>query len=144
MRPIAEIMEEMLKAFRREPRGWCMLKTTDSKGLISLFFQGSGKLWEIKGEMKSPFELIGGGMRIADRIDDRIEQAMMGSEPLPFSLVSLHPKRKDTLIISAGVGRQSHRFPSEMLSPKQKKMDQELRQSLTRLMERLGLDSEYA
>jgi len=142
MKAPAEIMEEMLREYRRERRGWKMLKTTDSRGFIDLFFFGAGKLWQIKGEPKSPYELVGRGVRLAEKVDRKVEEVMEKGEPLPFWLVTPHPE-EEALIVASGLGRGSELSPLSLLSAKQREMDLELRKKVEELCERHGLRREF-
>jgi len=142
MKPVAEIMEEMLREYKRNSRGWRMLRSVDSKGFIDLFFSGGGKLWQIKGEPKTPYELIGAGTRLAEKIDPKLERMMEKGEPLPFWLATVHPE-EEAVIIASGVGRGSELSPLSLLSHEQREMDIKLRKKLEELCEKYGLRKGY-
>lgn len=143
MKPVAELMEELLREYRKSPRGWRVLKDLDSRGFTDLFFYGAGKLWQIKGEPKSPFEMVGVGARLVDQVDERIKRLMGRGEPLPFGLATIHPKEEDALILATGMGRRAEASPLSLLSPQQKEMDLKLRRKLDELCERYGLRKGY-
>jgi hypothetical protein len=138
MKPVAEIMDEMLREYRRHSRGWRMLKSVDSRGFINLFFSGAGKLWLIKGEPKSPYELVGAGARLAEKVDERIKKSMDKGEPLPFWLATVHPE-EEAMIVASGIGRGSESSPLSLLSKEQREMDEKLRKKLEELCEKYGL-----
>ena len=135
-------MEEMLREYRRKRKGWKVLRTTDSSGFTDLFFSGAGKLWQIKGEPKSPYELVGEGVRLAERMDREVEKVMEEGEPFPFWLATVHPE-EEAIIIASGLGRASKLSPLSLLSDKQREMDLELRKKVEELCERFGLRREF-
>lgn len=150
IKSLAEIMEEMRRHYERRPRerrGWRVLGTKDQRGYADLFFYGpKAGLWQIKGELKSPYELMGAGVRIGvRRIDDEIRELMEHGRPLPFGMISPHPKRKDTAIIASGIGRylESSERMRTMLSSKQRELDIKLRNKLEKLRYKFGLDAAY-
>jgi hypothetical protein len=140
-------MEEMRKKYQRNKRGWRMLAGADSRGYSDMFFYGpKAGLWQIKGELKSPYELVGTGAKIvARRVDDEIRELMEQGRPLPFGLLSPHPEHKDRVIIATGVGRYSESIDQlkQLLSREGRKVDLELRRKLDRLRHELGLDVGY-
>lgn len=147
---LAEIMEEMRRKYqrsRKDRQEWRMLAGTDSKGYGDLFFYGpKAGLWQIKGELKSPHELVGAGARVAARhVDDEIRELMERGRPIPFGLLSPHPKHKGRVIIASGIGRYSESTErlKELLPEKERRVDLELRKKLDRLRRELGLDIGY-
>lgn len=150
IKSLAEIMEEMRRRYqrsRKERQEWRMLAGTDSKGYSDLFFYGpKAGLWQIKGELKSPYELVGAGARVAARrVDDEICELMEQGHPIPFGLLSPHPKQKDRVIIASGIGRYSESTErlKELLPGGERGADLELRKKLDRLRRELGLDLGY-
>jgi hypothetical protein len=150
VKSLAEIMEEMRQRYqrsRKEKEGWRMLAGTDSKGYSDLFFYGpKAGLWQIKGELKSPYEMVGAGARVvARRVDDEIRELMEQGHPLPFGLLSPHPEHKDRVIIATGIGRYSESTErlKEFLPGGKHEVDLELRRKLDRMRRELGLDMGY-
>ncbi|MCD6248525.1 MAG: hypothetical protein J7J17_03665 [Hadesarchaea archaeon] len=150
IKPLSEIMEEMHKRYRRYPKEqkkWRVLGGRDERGFTDLFFyEPEGSLWHVKGEPKSPYELLGAGARFSIRkIDEEIRRAMEQGRPLPFGIVSPHPTREDIAIIAAGIGRyqKSTRALRELFSPKQRKIDKKLSLKIEELRRRYGLDTGY-
>lgn len=149
VKSLAEIMEEMRRKYQRskERQGWRMLAGTDSRGYSDLFFYGpKAGLWQIKGELKSPYELVGTGAKVvARRVDNEIREFMEKGQPVPFGFLSLHPEHKDRVIIATGVGRYSESTEQlkEMLPGRESRIDLELRHKLDRLRRELGLDMGY-
>ena len=150
VRSLAEIMEEMRKRYKRYPklrRRWRVLAGGDEYGYSDLFFYGPEiGVWQIKGELKSPYEMVGAGARVAARkVDDEIREVMEQGIPMPFGLISPHPEFKDRAIIAAGMGR--HQETTErlkgLLPGRQRRVEGELRQKLDELRRKLGLDAAY-
>jgi hypothetical protein len=150
VRSLAEVMEEMRRRYqksRREREKWRMLAGGDERGYSDLFFYGpKAGLWQIKGEMKSPYELVGAGAKVvARKVDDEIRELMEQGQPIPFGLMSPHPEHKDRIIIASGIGRyqESTARLKELLPGKQRELDVELRIKLEKLRRELDLDMAY-
>jgi hypothetical protein len=150
VRSLAEIMEEMRRRYRRYPelrRKWRVLAGRDEYGFSDLYFYAPKiGLWQIKGELKSPYELVGAGAKVpARRIDDEIRRAMEEGIPMPFGLISPHPRLKDRAIIAAGLGRYQEMTKRlrENFSSRGQKIDAELRRKIEKLRHELGLDTAY-
>jgi hypothetical protein len=150
VRSLAEVMEEMRRRYQKDRRGrekWRMLAGGDERGYSDLFFYGpKAGLWQIKGEMKSPYELIGAGTKVvARKIDDEIRELMEQGQPMPFGLLSPHPEDKNRVIIASGVGmyQESTARLKELLPSRQRRLDAELRMRLEKLRRELGLDVAY-
>jgi len=142
-------MEEMRRAYQRDrrKREWRVLEGMDSRGHYDLFFYGpSAGLWQIKAEAKSPYEFLGVGAKLVRRkVDERVKQVVEEGRPVPFGLMSIHPERRDHVIIAAGVGKYSESTERlrELLSGRQRDLDVKLRRELERLCRREGLDIPY-
>ncbi len=149
IRPIAEIMEEMHRKYRRYSslRGeWRVLMGGDDHGYGNLFFHAPGLgLWQIKGEMLSPFELLGLGTRFSvKRMDEEIRRAMEEGEPVPFGLASFHPSCRDRLVVASGVGcRLESTHPLHRLLSGHEGVEREMRRRLEELKARMGRGKEY-
>lgn len=143
-------MEEMRRYYQRYPKlrkGWRVLAGGDEYGYSDLFFYGPNLgVWQVKGELKSPHELIGAGVKVAARkVDDEIRELMERGSPMPFGLVSHHPRFRDRAIIAAGVGRyrRSTDQLKDLLPDQQRGMDLELKRRVDELRRKLGLDVGY-
>lgn len=150
MKSLAEIMEEMRKNYKKRPKersGWRVLAGTDPHGYRDIFFYGpKSGIWLIKGEFRTPYELVGAGARITARdVDAEIRELMGQGRPLPFGFMTPHPKSKDIAIIAAGVGRygEATNLLKESFSNKQRKTELRLREKLDRLRYELGLNVGY-
>ncbi len=150
VRSLAEVMEEMRRRYQKDRRGrekWRMLAGGDERGYSDLFFYGpKAGLWQIKGEMKSPYELVGAGVKVvARKVDDEIREIIEQGQPMPFGLLSPHPEHKDRIIIASGMGayQESTARLKELLPSRQRKLDAELRLRLEKLRRELGLDIAY-
>jgi hypothetical protein len=150
IRSLAEIMEEMRKQYQRYPelrRKWRMLAGTDEHGFSDLFFYAPKLgVWQIKGELKSPYELVGAGTKVvARKIDDEIRTLMNEGRPMPFGFISPHPKDKNSAIIAAGLGRYQEKTArlKERLPSREREIDAELRRKIEKLRRELGLDIPY-
>ncbi|MEM1981719.1 MAG: hypothetical protein QXF20_02070 [Candidatus Hadarchaeales archaeon] len=149
VKSVAEVMEEMRQKYQKYPslrKEWRVLMGGDDYGYGDLFFHAPGLgLWQIKGEMVSPFELLGVGAKFAvKRMDEEIRRVMEEGEPVPFGLASFHPSSRDKLVIASGMGcrTESTRTLSDFLSEYQK-AGRELRRRLEELKRRLGRGGEY-
>jgi|YelNatPaOPRAMG01_1025707.scaffolds.fasta_scaffold13737_5 hypothetical protein len=149
VKPIAEVMEEMRRKYRRHPslrREWRVLMGGDDYGYGDLFFHAPGLgLWQIKGEMVSPFELLGMGVKFtAKKMDEEIRRVVEEGEPVPFGLASFHPTSRDRLVIASGTGfrAESTRSLSGLL-PEYREAGGELRRRLEELKRKLGRGGEY-
>jgi hypothetical protein len=150
IRSLAEIMEEMRRQYRRYPelrRKWRMLAGTDEYGFSDLFFYAPKLgIWQIKGELKSPYELVGTGAKVtARKVDDEIRTLMEKGTPMPFGFISPHPKDKDRAIIATGLGRYQEKTArlKEHLPSREREIDAELRRKIEKLRRELGLDIPY-
>lgn len=150
VRSLAEIMEEMRTRYKSHPklrRKWRVLVGGDEYGFSDLFFYAPQLgVWQIKGELKTPYEMVGAGARVAARkVDDEIRELMEQGTPMPFGLISPHPEHKDRAIIAAGLGRYQKTTDrlKEHLSYRERKVDSELRRKIEKLRRELGLDIPY-
>jgi hypothetical protein len=150
VRSLAEIMEEMRRYYKRYPelrRKWRVLAGGDEYGFSDLFFYAPKiGVWQVKGELKSPYELVGAGAKVSARkIDDEIRKVMEEGMSMPFGLISPHPKLKDRAIIAAGLGRYQDTTTrlKENFSSREREVDAELRRRIEKLQHELGLDTAY-
>ncbi len=150
VRSLAEVMEEMRRRYKRHPKlrqKWRVLAGSDEHGFSDLFFYAPGLgVWQVKGDLKSPHELIGAGAKVtARKIDDEISELMEKGVPMPFGLISPHPKLKDQAIIAAGLGRyqETTKRLKEHFSSRERKVDEELRRRIEKKRRELGLDTAY-
>ncbi len=150
VRPLTEIMEEMYRRYKRYPKlrqKWRVLAGSDEYGFSDLFFYAPKLgVWQIKGELKSPYELVGAGAKVAARkVDDEIRELMEQGMPMPFGLISPHPRMKDRAIIAAGLGRYQETTErlKELFSSREREVDAELRRKIEKLRRELGLDIGY-
>lgn len=150
VRSLAEVMEEMRRRYKRYPKlrqKWRVLAGSDEYGFSDLFFYAPKLgIWQVKGESKNPYELIGAGAQVAARkVDDEIRELMEQGVPMPFGLISPHPKLKDRAIIAAGLGRyqETTKRLKEHFSSRERKVDAELRQRIEKKRRELGLDIAY-
>ncbi|MEM4202259.1 MAG: hypothetical protein QW786_03530 [Candidatus Hadarchaeum sp.] len=150
VRSISEIMEEMLRKYRQRPdlrRQWRFLAGKDDHGYSDFFIYGPGfGIWQIKGELKSPYELVGSGARMAARrIDDEIREIMEQGAPLPFGFLSPHPKLRDHVIVASGIGRYQESMDElrAALPERHHLIERGLRQKLEELRRKFELDKAY-
>ncbi|MFQ6129781.1 MAG: hypothetical protein ACE5OT_03095 [Candidatus Hadarchaeaceae archaeon] len=150
VRSLAEVMDEMRRRYKRHPklrRKWRVLAGTDEYGFSDIFFYAPELgVWQVKGELKSPYELVGAGAKVvARKVDDEIRELMEQGAPMPFGLISPHPKLKDRAIIAAGLGRyqKTTKRLKEHFSSRERKVDAELRRKIEKMRRELGLDIAY-
>ena len=143
-------MEEMRRRYSQHPKlqnKWRVLAGGDDYGYSDLFFYGPDVgIWQIKGELKSPYEMVGAGARVAARkVDDEIRELMEEGLPMPFGLISPHPKFSDRAIVAAGIGRyqESTEHLRGLLPGSQRKVDIELKLKLDEIRRKFGLDAAY-
>ena len=149
-RSLAEIMEEMRRRYEQYPKlrkHWRVLAGGDEYGYSDLYFYAPDLgIWQIKGELKNPYELVGAGARVtARKIDDEIREVMEQGMPMPFGLISPHPQYRDRAIIAAGLGRyqESMERMKGVLPGGYRRTEIELRQKLNDIRRKLGLDAAY-
>lgn len=150
VRSLAEIMEEMRRRYQQHPklrRGWRVLAGGDEYGYSDLFFYGPNiGVWQLKGELKSPHELIGAGAKVvARRVDDEIRELMEQGSPMPFEMISPHPRLRDRAIVAAGIGRYQRSTDQlkDLLPSGQRGIDLKLKRRLDELRQKFGLDVGY-
>lgn len=137
----SEVMESMLRHYRKRRRGWRMLTGVDSSGFHDIYFCAPGsRVWQIKGEFVGPWEFVGAGARIRGRkIDEEISLLASFGKPLQFGMVSAHPRRNDSVIVASGVGR----FLEERSVTLSGDADRRLKSFLMELRRKLELDRPY-
>lgn len=150
VRPVSEIMAEMLSRYRKRPSlqdKWRFLAGLDERGYSDFFVYGpSFGIWQIKGELKNPYELVGAGAKVAPRrIDEDIREALGKGAPMPFGFLSPHPQLGDRAIVAAGVGRyqESTEELKSALPSRHHSAERELRRKLDEIRRKHGIDSAY-
>lgn len=144
----AEILEEMRRKYRENPElqsKWRVIAGMDEHGYSDFFFYGpNAGVWQIKGEMKNPYELIGAGSRIFARdINREIRELIEQGQPMQFGMISPHPTDRRKVIIAAGKGKYSEATGQLKEVLRGLKRDLELRMKLDRLRRELGLNLGY-
>ena len=150
VRSISEIMVEMLRRYRKSPglqEKWRFLAGLDERGYSDFFVYGpTFGIWQIKGELKTPYELVGAGAKVAPRrIDDDIRDVLELGSPIPFGFMSPHPEIRNRAIMAAGVGRYQdsmEQFRSALPS-RHHLAERELTRKLEELRRIYGLDVAY-
>lgn len=150
VRSVSEIMAEMLSRYKQRPslqEKWRFLAGLDEHGYSDFFVYGpSFGIWQIKGELKNPYELFGAGAKVAPRrIDDDIRDALEQGSPMPFGFLSPHPRLSDRAIIAAGVGRyqESTEELKSALPSRHNLAERELRRKLDEIRRKHGIDAAY-
>ncbi|MFH1821572.1 MAG: hypothetical protein ABH852_03925 [Methanobacteriota archaeon] len=150
VRSVSEIMGEMLRRYKQRPSlqdKWRFLAGYDEHGYSDFFIYGpSFGIWQIKGELKNPYELVGAGARVAPRkIDNEIREVLEQGVPMPFGFLSPHPRMNDRAIVAAGVGRyqESMEELKSALPGRHSFAERELKQRLDELRRKFGLDAAY-
>jgi len=150
VRPISEVMEEMLRRYRQKPNlqdKWRFLAGCDDHGYSDFFVYGpSFGIWQIKGELRNPYELIGAGTKVAPRkIDDEIREILEQGTPMPFGFLSPHPRMRDRVIVASGIGRYQNTMDElrSVLPGRHHFAERELRRRLDELRRKFGLDAAY-
>ncbi|HDI12961.1 MAG TPA: hypothetical protein ENF64_02470 [Hadesarchaea archaeon] len=150
IRRLGEVMDEMRRYYMRYPklrREWRVLAGKDEYGSNDLFFYAPKLgIWQVKGDLKSPYELVGAGVRVSARkVDEELTTLMEFGIPMPFSLISPHPKLRDHVLVAAGLGRyqETTKQLKEHLTSRERKKDMELSMWIKKMRRELGLDMEY-
>jgi len=150
VRSVPEIMAEMLSRYKRRPSlqdKWRFLAGLDEHGYSDFFVYGpSFGIWQIKGELKNPYELVGAGTKVAPRkIDDDIRDALGRGSPVPFGFLSPHPRLNDRAIVAAGVGRyqESTEELKSALPSGHRLAERELKRRLDEIRRKHGIDAAY-
>lgn len=144
----AEILEEMRRKYQESPKlqsKWRVVAGVDEHGYSDFFFYGPrAGIWQIKGEMKNPYELVGAGSRVFARdINQEIRELMEQGQPMHFGMISPHPRDASRVIIATGVGKYSETTGQLKETIHGLKRDLELRMKLDKLRRELGLDLGY-
>lgn len=137
----SEVMESMLRHYRRKRRGWRMLTGPDGSGFQDIYFCAPGpRVWQIKGEFVGPWEFVGAGMKVRGRkIDEVINSLAASGRPLPFGMVSAHPRDDDSVIVASGVGS----LLEEQTVTISRKADRRLKSFLLEMRRNLEIDRPY-
>ncbi len=150
VRSISDIMEEMLRRYKQRPSlqdKWRFLAGCDDHGYSDFFVYGpSFGIWQIKGELKNPYELVGAGTKVAPRkIDDDIRDVLELGSPVPFGFLSPHPEMRDRAIVAAGVGRYQDSMEQlrSALPSRHHFAERELKLRLDELRRKYGIDAAY-
>jgi hypothetical protein len=150
VRSISEIMEEMLRKYRQKPslqEKWRFLAGRDDRGYSDFFIYGpTFGIWQIKGELRNPYELVGAGARVfARKMDEEIREIMEQGAPMPFGFLSPHPRLRDHVIVASGIGRYQESMDEirAALPDSHHAAERELRKKLEELRRKFGLDTPY-
>ena len=150
VRSVSEIMEEMFRRYRQRPKlqdKWRFLAGCDEHGYSDFFIYGpSFGIWQIKGELKNPYELMGAGARVAPRkIDKDIKDVLEQGAPMPFGFLTPHPEMRDQAIVASGIGRYQDSMEQlrSALPSRHHFAERELKQRLDELRRKFGIDAAY-
>lgn len=87
LEPADEIIQEILKRYDRNPKGWQFFVGRGAGGYQDLFFiQNSDQvLWQIKQHYLNPYKMVGFGARIDGSQQRSLESPEFGLRPIPHS-----------------------------------------------------------
>ncbi len=150
VRSISEIMAEMLRQYRRRPGlqdKWRFLAGLDENAATDFFVYGpTFGVWQIKGELRNPYQLVGAGAKVAPRkIDDDIRCVLDLGTPVPFGFMSPHPQLRGRAIMAAGVGRYQESMEQlrSALPSRHHLAERELTLRLDEIRRKFGIDAAY-
>jgi len=85
LEPAEEMMQEILKRYDRNPKGWQFLVGRGAGGFQDLFFiqNSDEQIWQIKQHYLNPYKIIGFGARIEGLQRSSLESPEFGLRPLP-------------------------------------------------------------
>lgn len=144
IKPVEEIIREIKEHYDEESKGWRVLRGKDQRGHYNTYISSPRFLWQMKTELKNPYQPVGVGKMVTEDVSKKIKRIMDNGEPLPFA--EIYPQPKDISIIAMGIGNYSPKSTDmlrEIISSKQKKLESDLTLSLNKLLHREGLYMGY-
>ena len=144
IKPVEEIIREIKEHYDEESKGWRVLRGKDQRGHYNTYISSPEFLWQMKTELKNPYQPVGVGKMVTEDVSKKIKRIMDTGEPLPFA--EIYPQPKDASIIAMGIGNYSPKSTDmlrEIISSKQRNLESDLASSLNKLLHREGLYMGY-
>ena len=145
IKPVEEIIKEIKSRYDKDPNNWLILRGKDDNiSHIDTFIKQNETLWQMKSELKNPYQHIGVGARFGRKIDAEIDNVMKTGKKIPFG--EIYPQPDKNFIIASGMESYSSKSVNtlkETLSSSQKKLDEKLNKSLKNLLYREGFYNGY-
>ena len=144
IKPVEEIIREIKEHYDEEPKGWRVLRGKYQRGHQNTYISSPTFLWQMKTELKNPYQPLGVGTIVAEDVSKKIKRIMDTGDPLPFA--EIYPQKKDFAIIAMGIGNYSPESTDmlrEIISSKQRKLESDLTASLNKLLQKEGLYTGY-
>ncbi len=144
IKPVEEIIREIKEHYDEEPKEWRVLRGKDQRGHQNTYVSSPTFLWQMKTELKNPYQPLGVGTIVAEDVSKKIKRIMDTGDPLPFA--EIYPQKKDFAIIAMGIGNYSPESTDmlrEIISSKQRKLESDLTASLNKLLQKEGLYTGY-
>lgn len=87
LEPADEIIQEILKRYDKNPKGWQFFVGRGAGGFQDLFFiqNSAQELWQIKQHYLNPYKMVGFGARIDGSRHRSLESPEFGLRPIPHS-----------------------------------------------------------
>jgi hypothetical protein len=105
LKPVSELMKEIIAEYNQDPLHWHMLRSKDSRNHINTFISHDNKkLWQLKTEWKTPMVPVGIGKCVKRNLNDEIQDLMQKGSDLPIS--EFYPNNNN-VIITLGLGKYS-------------------------------------
>lgn len=170
-RPVAELMTQMACEYQQQDSGWKLLRGRDRAGHTDTFIQGPLALYQMKTELRNPYQQVGVGMRFPnprteglhngrkpDRAQERLFtpltlEPLFKGEPFPFQEIYPtvhHNPDAETLsietVISAGIGARSQPATDRLrhlVSAQQDNLQARLSRELNKLTRRHDMFREF-
>lgn len=140
---IDEIIRDIKKEFDKEKEGWEVLRGRDKRGHYDTYVLGPDSLYQMKTELKNPYQPIGVGSKIMKSPDEDIKLKFKG-KTFPFS--EIYPHKEKAAIIAMGIGKyspSSSKNLKNIISSQQEKLDVKLNRELNKLLDKEGMFKEY-
>jgi len=170
-RPVAELMAQMAYEYQQQENDWRLLRGRDRAGHTDTFIQGPVALYQMKTELKNPFQHIGVGMRFPNprteglpggrrpnRAQERLFtprtlEPLFSGEPFPFQEVYprlRHDPDEQTIsletVVSAGIGAHSQPATDKLrhlISAQQDNLQARLDRELNKLTRKHDMFKEF-
>lgn len=143
IKKIDEVILDIKKEFDKNNEDWEILRGKDSRGHLDTFILGPDSLYQMKSELKNPYQPIGVGSKVLKSPDDDIRKKFEG-RPFPFS--EIYPQKEKASIIALGIGKYSKDSSKDLkslISSQQEKLDMKMNKELRKLLDKEQMFKEY-
>lgn len=140
---VNELMREIKEEYDKNSKDWRVLRGRDKSGHYDTFVLGSGKLWHMKTEWKTPYIPAGVGERIENPAEE-IER-IIADKGEYFPIGEIYPQAKESAIIAIGIGKYSPKATKELkdIISGQEQLENKLNKELNKLLKKEEMFKEY-